>query len=436
MKPSSTRTIIAFALAALLTAIGSGCSTPRIPTTEDENRRLTSGADLEFGSQSECTPEFPDAKGWYGGDAAYSVALPAPDERTSLWLFGDSFVQRPNELAARSYPFVHNSIGLSHCDPNGHFSLETFWGIDASGSPVAFFEPDPNAAWVSAAMHDSGIAPYYWLLDGFIAHDTLFVGLLRVVHSEAHGPFNLPFRLAGMDLARIENYRDAPQDWRIQISTLSDRRDAFPGSAFVVTSRHVHAFAFLDSESGTAARILSRLEIDALAEWRADVSDSLETLRSGGNWMDGFDPGRAAILMRDEASEMSVHYDVVDGNWIAVYSDLSPRASLETEIVIRSRTAPDLEGPWSKPEDLVAIPESRADDPRSRDENLFCYAGKAHPQFSTTSRLLITYVCNLYVRNPGEVHAVLERLRTSADLYRPLPISVDRTGSARADPVE
>ena len=37
-------------------------------------------------------PDFPYSGGWLGGDAAYSIAI---DPRTTLWLFGDSFVASP-----------------------------------------------------------------------------------------------------------------------------------------------------------------------------------------------------------------------------------------------------------------------------------------------------------------------------------------------------
>ena len=41
--------------------------------------------------QSQCLPVFPDKNGWYGGDGAYSIKL---DQERTLWLFGDTFVDR------------------------------------------------------------------------------------------------------------------------------------------------------------------------------------------------------------------------------------------------------------------------------------------------------------------------------------------------------
>lgn len=380
------------------------------------------------GLQSECRPEFPDHDGWYGADAAYSVPLSIDGGRVSLWLFGDSFVQRPYTPIGRSYPFVHNTVGISHCEAGGAWKLETFWHRDEGGTPRAFFEPDPDADWVRQAVARAAgktdVLPYYWLFDGFIAHDVLFIGLLRVDHSEPRGPFNLPFRLAGMDLARIENYRDAPPNWRIRISTLSDDRDAFPGSAFVVTKSHLHAFAFLDRGDGRTPRMLSRLDLEALKDWQPDLSQALEYLASDSKWRHGFEPDKAKIVMQDDASEMSVHFEPRSKRWIAIYSSPSQTGGARTTMTIRYRTAAALAGPWSKPEKLVSIPETASGHPLDVDGNLVCYAAKAHPQFSSSRELLVTYVCNLFAEDATQVPMILERLRERVDLYRPQAIPV------------
>lgn len=423
MRPSPPTKSLAFLLLFWLPWSGLGCiaATP----TPDTARALP--VESFAGLQSECLPGFPDHDGWYGGDAAYSVPLPIDEGRVSLWLFGDSFVQRPGMPDERTYPFIHNSIGISRCESGGAWSLDTFWHRDERGTPRAFFIPDPDAHWVRIAAGKAGTLPYYWLFGGFLAHDVLFVGLLRVVHSEPRGPFNLPFRLLGIDLARIENYRDAPMDWRIQISTLSNDTDAFPGSAFVVTTSHLHAFAFFDRGDDRAPRMLSRLSLDALVSWQADLSYALEYLASDSQWRPGFEPDRAKIVMEDDASEMSVHFDSAAKTWIAVYSNPARSNHIEkarTPTTIHIRTAGALAGPWSKPQKLVSIPETVPGHSRSADENLFCYAAKAHPQFSSPNELIVTYVCNLFAIDPEEAPTILRRLREDIGLYRPRALSV------------
>ncbi|MAG33949.1 MAG: hypothetical protein CL908_23970 [Deltaproteobacteria bacterium] len=389
------------------------------------------------GSQAECLPSFPDRNGWYGGDAAFSLPLAIGDGRTSLWLFGDSFVERAEAPGGRAYPFVHNTVGLSHCDSDGRWQLETFWRR-GKGKPHAFFEPDPEASWARPVLGVSRTPAYYWPSDAFMAHGMLFVGLLRVAPGEPRGPFRLPFRLLGVDLARIENPRAKPPDWRIRLSTLSEDRIAFPGSAFVITRRFLYAFAFYDRGDDRAPRMLSRLPLDALTAWQPDLSPRLETWTAGSGWKPGFLPDEAAILMDDDASEMSVHFDLERGQWLAVYSDPTPEPSRVspneprppgepaelTPASVRLRRADRLEGPWSAPAPLVQIPELSPHAQGRIDENLFCYAGKAHPQFAERSQLLVTYVCNLFARSEEETILILRRLAESPELYRPRALSV------------
>ncbi len=388
------------------------------------------------GAQSECLPDFPDRDGWYGGDAAYSVPLPISNGRVSLWLFGDSFVERPDRPGERSYPFIRNSIGLSLCGVGGDWQFETFWERDETGEPRAFFRPDPEAGWVRRALRETGASPWYWPFDGFVTNDTLFVSLLRVTRSEPRGPFNLPFRLVGTDLARIENFRAPPASWQIRISTLSENDEAFPGSAFARLPRHMGAFAFFDRDEGGAVRMLARIPRRRLLRWHADLSTDLETLARDSNWKPGFRPEDAKILMDDDASEMSVHFDALRKEWIAVYgrpetahpspdeeqpgSDRKSRAAG----TIWLRRAPDLSGPWSEPEALFVIPELQPGKTEPIDPNLFCYAGKAHPQFSTPHRLVVTYVCSLFARRPAEAGRILRRLREDRGLYRARAVSV------------
>jgi hypothetical protein len=324
----------------------------------------------------------------------------------------------------RIYPLVHNTIGISRCESSGTWSLDTFWNRDERGTPRAFFVPDPDADWVRLAARKTGALPYYWLFDGFVAHDVLFVGLLRVVRSEPRGPFNLPFRLLGMDLARVENYRDVPTEWQIQISTLSDDTNAFPGSAFVVTTSHLHAFAFFDRGDGRTPRMLSRLNLDALVHWQPDLSSALEYLGSDSRWKPGFEPDKAMIVMEDDASEMSVHFDSPTKNWIAVYSNPTRTDEARIPTAIQIRMAPALAGPWSKPEKLILIPETAPAHARNADKNLLCYAAKAHSQFSSPGELVVTYVCNLFAKNSAETAAIIQRLRESVDLYRPRAIRI------------
>ena len=371
-----------------------------------------------LGVQSACLPQFADRGAWQGGDAAASVPLPHGDGRTSLWLFGDSFVERTDSPHARAYPFVHNAVAVSHCRDRGAWRMEFAWGGQTDPAPRAFFEPDPNAEWVKRIRTPSGDEAYYWPISGTVVRGTLVVALLRGAPAAARGPFQLPFRLVGVDLAQIENSSRPPHKWSIRISTLSSRADILPASSLVANGDYLYAFSFLDRGDGRSPRILTRLPIDALASRRPDLEHALETLAQDGRWIPGLALEAARILMADDASEMSVHFDPGLREWLAVYSDPANDAGGPPSDVVWLRRAKELEGPWSERVALWHIPElADSSDPEPGEP--FCYAAKAHPQFAESGRLLVSYVCNVFAETEADISAVLERLRTTPSLYRP-----------------
>ena len=65
----------------------------------------------------ECVPHFPDGEGWLGGDGGFSIPLTSEVDPPTLWLFGDSFISRPNASSGRNYPYVANTLARSTCTP-------------------------------------------------------------------------------------------------------------------------------------------------------------------------------------------------------------------------------------------------------------------------------------------------------------------------------
>jgi hypothetical protein len=412
------------------------------------------------GSPAPCEPSFEDRSGWLGGDAAWSIPLATrawdegPEGVTrSVWLFGDSFVAAGADAEAgpgsdpgagkrRHYPFVHNTVGLSRCDPDGRWSIELFWDREDPDAPGAWFAPEPAPAADPMPAHvgersssDGAALFYYWPFGGFLHDGALFVALLRIVPAPPRGPFALPFRIAGVDLARIMPATARPDRWNVELTRLAGPSALVPAAAFVVHGGFVHAFAFFDREAGEHPRALIRLPLEALDAWPPDLSGSLQTLDAHGAWQPGLQPEAAAILIPDDATEMSVHWDAVRQRWLAVESSAT-RAGAEHAGVVRLRRAERLEGPWSEAQTLFVMPELRA---ASIDPNVFCYAAKAHPQYATPSTLLLTYVCSLYAPTPDRIPQTLQRLTERTDLYRPVAVRVPipsppvEAGSAAGD---
>jgi hypothetical protein len=357
-------------------------------------------------------PDFPYREGWLGGDAAYSIPI-APD--TSLWLFGDSFVRSgpaPDEpITRRGSGFVHNSIALATCTKGAEWAFDYAWGTDANGEPVAFLDPGRGDT-------------YWWLFDGFVHAEKLYLGLLVVQPSEPRGALNLPFRFGGVKLARVENFRAAPEEWRVDVLPLSDDTQAFPTSSLVVHRDHLYLFAFLDVAADRLPRILARLPLAALET--EQPATRLEYLADSGEWKPGLDAHDARVLMDDDAAEMSVRYHPEIDRWLAVYNYPSlqpelPGSAPSDRVYLRS--APQLEGPWSEPQAIFQIPELR-ENASGRDPNTFCYAAKEHPQLAREGELLITYVCNLFTRDAEDPLVVLGRLLDDMSLYRPRAVTI------------
>lgn len=370
-----------------------------------------------------CWPRFPYQQGWLGGDGAYSVAL---SPTRSVWLFGDTFVGRPEARDRVGAALVHNAVGVSECR-GGRFAIEYAWRRGADGAPRAFLER-PGDGW-------------WWLFGGFVHGGALYVGLLEVERSAPRGPLGIPFAYGGSALARVANPGDPPARWRVELLPLVRGAVAHPVSAFAVAPPHLYLFGFLDLPDGRHPRILARLPLAALTARAPDPGRALETWTDAG-WAAGWRPEAARIVMDDNASEMSVRHDPESGAWVALYNfpDLSgafPQTRPSDAVVVR--TAPAPEGPWSPPRPVFRIPELA---PGAGDPHLGCYAAKEQPQFSRPGSLTFTYVCNLFAGADADPFAVLGRLQRSMDLYRPRaatvtlpePLPGARTGAGTLDP--
>ena len=365
-------------------------------------------------------PSFPYSQGWLGGDAAYSVPLAAD---TTLWLFGDSFVNAlaPATPAAPATPsgrpptrrgatLVHNSIGVATCSDAGHWNIDYAWGKGESGEPEAFLDPGVPGR-------------YWWLFDGFVHADALYLGLLIVEESEPRGALNLPFRFTGVQLARIRHFRRAPERWEIEILPLSAHPQAFPTSSLVVDGDYLYLFAFVDSDTDQLPQILTRIPLSALESDRP--GDRLEYWARSGHWRAGIDTSDAMQLMEDTAAEITVRFHPELERWLAIYNHASTNPKTgDPSAAVYLRSAARLDGPWSEPTPVFEIPELADDSAGQRDPNTACYAAKEHPHLAGEGRLLITYVCNLFTKEGEDPFAVLGRLLDQMNLYRPVAVSL------------
>jgi len=370
-------------------------------------------------AESRCLPAFADAGGWLGADAAWSIARPEGDEarRSTLWLFGDTFVGRPDAPDRVGARFIHNSIGWSRCTTAGRFEIDYAWGRDDAGQATAALPPSERADFV-------------WPFGGFFDEGSLYLIAVEVEAVAPSGPLALPFRLIGSELLRIREPARAPERWSVERRRLTSDRLGFPGAALIVQDGWLYLFAFRQDAPDRVPRFLTRLPLDAARAFEAGLADAIETLDESGRWIRGFHPDRARLLMDDSATEMSVGWHPEAGLYRAVYSHpVVPEGDPTPPGALKVRTAPHLEGPWSAP---VVVHEPVELDGRT--PGVACYAGKAHPRFARAHEIVLTYVCNV-APLPGENGlARFGRLLRSMEIYRPRTVVVPSRPEAAGTP--
>ena len=335
---------------------------------------------------SPCSASFPLERGkplgWQGADAAYSI--PLPDGR-DVWIFGDTLFG-PERLVVGNDPrMVHNSLGISTCE-GGKWHIDYVIRHDATTrKALSFFSPMDPKHW-------------YWALDGFYANGDLWVTLLCIRHPSNPAPAGFDFESCGSDLAQISGLNKDPQHWIVKVHPLvPDGVKAYPSATTVVHDGYAYLFAIY--ENGTRPLLATRI---ALAKLN-DPAANLEYLAADGAWKPGFDPMKAKEVMAKGSPELSIRYHPERKQWLALMVD----PSLFSDKIIL-RTAPDLAGPWTDGKVIYTIPEMQPG-PR-HDKNIFCYAGKEHPELESSSNLVFTYVCNTI--SPPQLEA-------RSDIYHP-----------------
>jgi hypothetical protein len=350
-----------------------------------------------------CMPSFPLRDNWQGADAAYSI--PLADGR-SVWIFGDTLNGDRRVVEANQPRMVRNSIGISRCDGDGKWQLQYVIRHGRENQPPDFFQAQNKGTW-------------YWALDGFTDKNDLWVTLLCVRNARVKRPDGFDFETCGTDLAKVSDLGSDPQKWKVSyFSLVPDGAGAYPSATTVVDDGYVYLFALY--EEGARPMLVTRIPLSGLDS----PARNLQYLSKRGEWKSGFKPENAMPVMDHGATEMTIRYHPEMKKWLAVMKSPEPSSD-----AILLRTAPKVTGPWSGEQVIYHIPEMLKTSP-SYDKNIFCYAGKEHPEFESQkekSALLITYVCNT-MKVPDLV--------TNLDIYEPkvvvLPPPAEKAASDRS----
>ena len=344
---------------------------------------------------------FPYQGGWLGADDAYSVSL---GNDKSLWFFGDTFIG-PSGATNRTQVtgFIHNSVGISTCAAQG-CTFSYFWNGMGGSHPRPVFAA-PGGDW-------------FWPLDAFIYHGTLYVALTRM-YAAGRGTFG--FATAASELASVSNYTQPPTQWNIRYQTLNTGGGVVPGVSIVVgrgpggnpdpaaPGGANYAYFFTDTANSSSMALL-RVPLADLNQLARPGSAPWEYLTAGGAWAKWSStaatlPSDAAQVIRPGATEMTVRYHSSTRQWIAVYPvglANSAHYSLSSSLT----------GGWGPSQVLYKYPEMQTSNPNYT-PHVFCYAAKEHVEFEAPGELAFTYVCN---------STVASDVTNNMNLYHPIMV--------------
>ncbi|HWS91167.1 MAG TPA: DUF4185 domain-containing protein [Mycobacterium sp.] len=296
--------------------------------------------------------------GWTGGDSTWSAWLPDGRE---LFVFSDTFLgpitppTRPPDAA-----FVHNSFVVR--DAGGRWS--TIVGGTAD-RPAALVEPTDPAHW-------------FWL-----GAATYIGGALQVPLTEwrSTGPGPLDFALVGSSLARFD-IRDLRA--RSSITLLPRSRDVQWGQWVQPDGGWTYVYgveAHGDKKYLHVARIAGDDLRQAFSYW------------TGRGWSSS-EPD--SIRVTDGISaELSVHR-LRDGTYML--TTMQGGRGFSDRLV--GRFGPSPTGPFGPATTLYLTPESGSSG-LYRDADVYTYNAHVHPEYSTATRLVISYDVNSLDTSPG-----------------------------------
>ncbi len=295
--------------------------------------------------------------GWTGGDATYSI--PLPDGRT-LWLFGDSFIGTVKPDRSRSGGgFFRNAFVVQN-------------GTELTTLPVngdAFLRP-ADAGW------------WYWPGHGLAHGDTLQV-MMFGFKSTGGGAWDFAyasldvftFRLPDFQLLSVERKTVDPAV-NYGASVLEDGGFTYLyGSEKVGFNKYLHVARVHGNDMNSPWEYFNG------TDW---TSDPAASARVFGNVSDEF-----AVFRKNDRFYLLTQHHILGGE-IYLYDSESPATGFTHKRTVYCT-------------------------PQTQQGNLFTYNAFAHPQFSGSDGLLVSYNVN---------SSVFGDLFANADTYRPFFVRV------------
>jgi hypothetical protein len=325
-----------------------------------------------------------DCDGFTGGDGTYSVAL--PDGRT-IWLFGDSFIGglNPDGTREKQVPMYIRNCAIVQDGREMHTLLQERNGVNAS------FAIPPTPPGSKPVPEDS---IWFWPGDGLVEGGQFKLFLSEFIKTDT-GMWGFEWRgtwIGSYTLPGLKEEKTEP------LPFLSHLEIHF-GHAVCETREHTYVYG-LGYGKPCAARYPA-----------GDIHGTWE-FYDGAGWSG--DPGEARPMADIDGSEQ---FSVFRSG--QTYVLVTQRGWFSDEIC--SYTSETPYGPWGNRQLLyrTPLPDSA--------HHLITYNALAHPQFTESGMLLISYNTN---------SRILEDHFRDASIYRPRFIRVPMKDILGKDPQE
>ena len=204
----------------------------------------------------ECDRLFQRTNDWIGADGNFAVAL---TNGLTLWLFSDTFVGEVRGGHRSNATMIHNSAAWQHGVDPASARVEFFYNKTAGGGPTSLVSPADGRG-------------YFWLFDGVMAQEKLFLFLVQIEPAGDGGAFG--FRQIGTWLGEVSNPLVPPTEWEITQKKIpfelheTNENYSF-GSAVLATNGSVYVFGTRESKGAGKRMILARAPETDLGNFNA-----------------------------------------------------------------------------------------------------------------------------------------------------------------------
>lgn len=302
---------------------------------------------------------FNNTDGWIGADIASSIPL---DSQHVLWLYGDTWWGSiSNGKRINATIAAHNSIAIQT-------------GLNPSAASVQYYLGPGKTTFFTPADSIGEI----WPMHGIVIDSQLYIFFVQVTSTGQGGVWG--FQLSNSRLIKISNPYSPPAGWQMtqyvvpQCFFNSTTQIAF-GASVIKKDNYLYIYGS-NSNNTTGNRYLELARVDTgnitnFSSWR---------FYSQGQWVSNLQS--ADHLADNVGFDLSVSYLPA----LNKYALVTTVGGLSANITMQY--ADSAWGNFGTPTTIYTCPEVKWNN------NIFCYAAKAHPEISSAHQLIITYASN------------------------------------------